>query len=80
MANGTTLTEKDIDLLEDRFKDVFATKDDLVEYKSGILDKLDSVLHELVKIRENQEVLTPVTSDLRERVEKIEETLHLPSD
>ena len=72
MANQRILTEKDVDYLEKRLSKVFVTKDEFKKYRSEFLEAFDQVLGELVKIRENQEILTPVTYDVRERVEKLE--------
>lgn len=66
------ITEQDLNVIEKRLSDIFATKQDLVDHKSEIMNGIDKVISELVKIRENQEILTPKTYDLQERVESLE--------
>ncbi|KKQ97347.1 MAG: hypothetical protein UT24_C0012G0018 [Candidatus Woesebacteria bacterium GW2011_GWB1_39_12] len=38
------LTEKDLDLIEERLKDTFVTKEEFTEYKSEYFDKLDKIV------------------------------------
>ena len=38
-----TITIKDVDEIEERFKEVFATKDDLLSYKSDLMEKIEKV-------------------------------------
>jgi len=51
------LTEKDIDYLEKRFSEIFATKDDLQRTKSELLNTLDKILKEVVASRQEQKSL-----------------------
>ena len=38
------LTLAEIDEIEARFREVFATKEDLIQFRSDLLDKLDLIL------------------------------------
>lgn len=49
-----------------------AYRDEIVDFKDGVHDKMDKVLGELVKIRTEQSVSSNRMSDIEERVEKIE--------
>lgn len=46
MALKTFLTEKDIEALEKRLKEVFTTKEEFQQYRSDLFDKLDIILKE----------------------------------
>lgn len=48
------LSERDNDYLEERFKDVFATKKEFSKYRSDIMDKLDEILKEVVAGNKNK--------------------------
>lgn len=39
-----TLTQKDLDVIEERLSDTFVTKDDFTEYKSDLFNKLDEIV------------------------------------
>lgn len=71
----SVITEEDLVEIENRLEDKFATKQDLLSYKSEIMNGIDKVISELVKVRQNQEILTPKTYDLQERVEKLEKAV-----
>ena len=66
------ITQKDADLLEDRFKDVFATKDEFQQVKSDLINKLDQILKEILASREEQTILAHRTSDHEDRITKLE--------
>jgi len=59
-----------------------ASKQDLIEFKSDIFDKIDSVLKELVAMREELTIVTHRVSDHEDRLEKLEKIhphgKHLP--
>jgi hypothetical protein len=66
------LTQKDIDLLEK----TFVTKDDLdvklQSLKSDLMNKLDSILKEILASREEQTILAHKVSDHEERITTLE--------
>ena len=68
------ITQRDIDELENRFKDVFATKEELLKMKSDLLDKLDSILKEILASREEQTVMAHRVSSHEDRITKLETT------
>ena len=47
------LTETDLDLIEQRLRDTFVTKEEFIEYKSQHFEKLDKIIKytEDIKIR-----------------------------
>ena len=59
-----------------------ASKQDLIEFKSDIFDKIDSVLKELVTMREELTVVTHRVSNHEDRLESLEKIhphgKHLP--
>lgn len=67
-----TLNQKDIDLLEDSF----ATKDHLDQklqnFKSDIFDKLDSILKEILAMREEKTIISHKVSGHEERITSLE--------
>lgn len=66
------LTQKDIDTLESNFKEVFATKEELQQMKSDLLDKLDQILKEILASREEQTILSHRVSNHEDRITKLE--------
>ena len=72
MLMAPILSEKDIDYLEKRFKDVFATKGEFEKYRSDVMDKLDKILSEVVASRQEQKLLARSSGDHENRIEKIE--------
>ena len=71
------ITIKDLDEVEERFKEVFATKEDLISYKSDLIDKLDGILKEIVASREEETLLSHRVSDHEDRIEKVENNLNI---
>ena len=67
------LTQKDVDLLETSFKEVFATKEELKETKGEIVSLLDRMMGELKTIREGITMLTHRSSTHEDRLTKLEE-------
>ncbi|MFZ5366404.1 MAG: hypothetical protein ACOZBZ_03910 [Patescibacteria group bacterium] len=72
MPKGRFLTEADIDYLEERLRDVFATKEDFANYRSELLSRLDKILGEILKSREEQTVLSHRVSGHEERISTLE--------
>jgi len=88
-----TLTLKDIDKVEERFRSVFATKEDLLSFatkedllsfatkedlttfKSDLINKLDSILKEILASREEETILSHRVSNHEDRLEKVEKKL-----
>lgn len=66
------ITEKDMDLIENRLKDTFSTKDEFQKMKSDLLDKLDSILKEILGMREAMTIITHRVSDHEDRITKLE--------
>lgn len=77
LNRGMTLTISDIDEIEERFKGVFATKEDLVSYKSDLMEKLDDILKEILASREEETVLSHRVSVHEDRIENIEKKLDI---
>ena len=69
------ITIKKLDEIEERFKEVFATKEDLVSFKSDLVDKLDDILKEIVASREEETLLSHRVSNHEDRIEKVEKGL-----
>lgn len=72
MKKQDFITVKDADYLEERFKEVFATKDNIMQIKSNIIDHLDQVLKEVVSSREEQAVIGSQLTNHEERITKLE--------
>lgn len=72
MSYRPTLTEADINLLENRFKRVFATKEELTQLKSDLLDKLDAIFGEVVATREEISLLSAHSREHFDRIEALE--------
>ncbi len=67
-----TLTQIDLDQLEERLSGVFATKKEIAEYKSSLMDKLDKILKEILSSREEQTVLAHQVSGHEDRIQALE--------
>jgi len=64
------LTQADIDEL----KNIFATKEDLVEFKSDILNHVDKILQEIIASRQEQKILShKVYENHEKRITSLEE-------
>jgi len=66
------LTQKDIDLLETSFKEVFATKEEIKETKNEIVSLLDKMMGELKTIREGVTLTSHRVSNHEDRITKLE--------
>ena len=62
------LSSADIEYL----KEVFATKEDLQQFKSDFFDKIDPVLKEIMDNREERTILAHRQSDHTDRIEVLE--------
>lgn len=69
------LTQKDLDEIESRLEDTFVTKDELQQVKSDLMDKLDSILKEILASREEQTLLVHQVSGHEDRLHAIENNL-----
>jgi len=67
------LTQKDLDEIEKRLKDVFATKAELLKHRSDLMNKLDKILKEILASREVQEITGPQVSNHETRISKLED-------
>jgi len=66
------LTQKDVDLLENTFKQVFATKEEIKETKNEVVTLLDEMMGELKTIRESITLSTHRLSNHEDRITKLE--------
>ena len=66
-----TLTEKDLDDIELRLKDTFATKQELQEFKSQALGKLDQILSEILASREEETVLAHRVTRIEQQIKAV---------
>ncbi len=64
------LTEKDVDYLEERLKSAFVTKEEFIEYKSELFDKLDEIIKNTRDTNQEVELV-------ENRVTKVETHLNL---
>ena len=72
------LTQKDLDEIEGIVEDKIEEKTRNLPTKDEFFTKMDGVMGELKTIRENQEVTSnKVYEDHEERIEKLEEKLHI---
>ena len=69
---GMAITEKDIDSIENRFRGIFVTKEEFTAYRSELMDKLDSILKEILTSRQEQTVLAHQVSNHEDRIIKLE--------
>jgi len=67
------ITQKDLDGIENRLKDVFVTKEEFTVHKSELLNKLDEILKEILASRQEQTVLVHQVSGHEDRITTLEE-------
>lgn len=65
-----TLTQSDVDEIENRLKETFVTKEDFVEYKSNLFNKLDQIVQNTSNTNTEVELL-------ESRVSKTEDALQV---
>lgn len=65
-----TLTQKDLDEIEQRLNETFVTKQDFTEYKSELFDKLDKIVKNTSDTNQEVELV-------EKRVSKIESNLQI---
>jgi hypothetical protein len=75
--NYFMITEKDLDMIEERMSDTFATKEDLTAMKSDLLNVLDEILKEVSDNRDERTIMGEHVSRNTRRIEKIEKKLGL---
>lgn len=73
MTNQNFLTEKDIDYLEKRLKDIFPTREEFKELKSDLFDKLDEILKEIQTSREERIIKSHQISRHEDKIAVLEE-------
>jgi chromosome segregation ATPase len=66
------LSQRDIDELEKRLKEIFATKEDFQSLKSDIFDKLDAFVKEVRDSHEERVIVSHKLSNHEDRIEKLE--------
>lgn len=66
------LTEKDIETLEERFKEIFPTREEFQKHRSELFDKLDAILKEVQAGREEQSLVANRVSKHEDRIELLE--------
>ena len=64
------INQKDLDVIEERFKDTFLTKEDFTLYKSELFNKLDEI------VKNTSDTNTEVEL-VENRVTEIEKHLHI---
>lgn len=57
MAAKSFLTEKDISILEERFKEIFLTREEFQKYRSELFDRFDVILKEVQTNREERTLM-----------------------
>ena len=72
MGPKAFLTEKDIAILENRFKEIFLTKEEFQKHRSELFDRLDAILKEILVSREEQAVMANRFSEHEDRIEVLE--------
>jgi len=70
--NPGMITQRDMDGLENRFREVFATKDEFQQLKNDLMNKLDSILKEILASREEETILSHRVSNHEDRVTALE--------
>jgi len=72
--NKPMLTQRDIDGLETRFREVFSTREEFQKLKSDIFDKLDAFLKEIRDSHEERTIMAHKLSDHEDRISTLEES------
>ena len=67
------LTQKDLDEIERRLQDVFATKDDLLKVKSDLINHLDKILKEIIASRQEQTIIGHQVTENHQRISALEQ-------
>ncbi|MBI4153467.1 hypothetical protein HY503_00495 [Candidatus Woesebacteria bacterium] len=66
------LTQRDIDELEKTFATKFFLKEELQKLRSDLLDKLDSILKEILAMREEMTIVVHKVSNHEDRITVLE--------
>lgn len=66
------ITERDLDYIETRFRDIFLTRDEFVEFKSEITDMLVDILKEVKDFRDEFRILNRRVNQHEDRIVKLE--------
>lgn len=66
------ITQRDVEIIEEELKGTFATKEELQQMKSDLLDKLDQILKEILASREEQTIIVHRVSDHDDRITVLE--------
>ncbi len=70
-----TLTQGDLDEMENRLGDVFVTKEEFTVYRNELMNKLDKILKEILTSSEEQTVLAHQVSNHEDRITTLEKTV-----
>jgi len=63
------ITQKDLDEIENRLKESFITKDDFVEYKDELFNKLDSIVKNTSDTNQEVELIENRVSNLETKLQ-----------
>ena len=63
------ITQKDLDEIENRLKESFITKDDFVEYKDELFNKLDSIVKNTSDTNQEVELVENRVSNLETKLQ-----------
>ena len=70
-----TLTQRDLDEIDNRLEETFVTKADFTNYRSELMNKLDEILKEILASRQEQTVLVHQVSGHEDRIATLEKTV-----
>lgn len=70
--NKNVITQKDVNLLEKTFATKEDLKRELTSVKSDLVNTLDSILKEMIAMREEMTIVTHKVSDHEERITTLE--------
>jgi len=75
-----SLTQKDLDEMENTLKDVFITKEEFYQTKSEIMDVLTDILKEVRDMRDEKDIIFHRVSDHEDRIANIENVVGIASE
>lgn len=66
-----TITQKDLDEIENRLTETFITKEDFTEYKSDLFDKLDEIVKNTADTNQEVELIENRVGKLESKFEPL---------
>lgn len=63
------ITQRDLDEIENRLKESFTTKDDFIEYKDELFNKLDSIVKNTSDTNQEVELIENRVSNLETKLQ-----------